>query len=361
VTQSLELVLAGLDGVLEQLSMSCDLGRVASIGGCAHVRLLVHVRCHRLRLTDFEPSSHIAFSLPFSQSALVLLTTDFAPALATIPTSSALRTHFADSNAFVTPSLMTALDTTTTGQRSVLLKAAATTSAGLQLFPNPLLLQSGAVQLLRLPWKKAEDITPLAGLVESLLVGRPVGWEESTAAEVSGLWDARAREWSTKSTDLVAGGADAGVGLRERLGLVTRRVDGESSAAVSEYLQERFGFASNCRVTPCASHSLETTLLELLLILSLVGPQSCPRAWPPICRFAPHPATSRYRSTTSTRSRSRCRPHPPRQCSTKCCHIQRSEQASRRASLARSATATVTWRVIACDHPFSRSALFAPD
>lgn len=41
--QPLNLVLAGLDHVIERLSMTCDLDRVASIGGCAHVRTLTGV------------------------------------------------------------------------------------------------------------------------------------------------------------------------------------------------------------------------------------------------------------------------------------------------------------------------------
>lgn len=147
---------------------------------------------------------------------------------------------------------MTALDTTTASQRSVLLKATASSPSGHQAFTNPLLLRSGAVQLLRLPWKKAEHIVSLAGLVESLLVGESLGWEESTAVEVSGLWDTRKGEWSATATDLVAGGPDAGFALRERLGTGIRRIGSQSSGLVSLYFQERFGFAPMCKVAPCA-------------------------------------------------------------------------------------------------------------
>ena len=174
---------------------------------------------------------------------------------------------------------------------------------------TPLLLRSGAVQLLRLPWKKAERIVALAGLVESVLVGSPVGWETSTAVDVSGLWDVQAHEWSTSGTDLVAGGPRAGEGLRHRLGSGRRRVGEDSSGSVSVYLQERFGFSPSCKVTPCTSdHRPLLPILADDVDHPLDRVQSSCKVSPLTSRSVRQPATSPSRLTSSISSRSRSQP-----------------------------------------------------
>lgn len=274
---------------------------------------------------------------------MVLLNVSFPSALAAVPSSSSFREHFARSEAFTTTAVPTALDTTTHGQHSVLVKAA---SAAGCAFPNPPLLRSGVVQLLRLPWKKAAHVRSLAGLVESLLIGELVGWEATGASEVTSLWDGATGEWSARAADLVAGGTGAGIQLLQRLGGEAVRRTGESGGFVSEYLQDRHGFAAECTVAPCGSRpALLLSSRDLPADVHLVAArQSSPRASRPTLPSAPRPATPCSRWGASTRSRSPSRPTGRCRRSTRRCRTRRSTRARRGASWVRSRPATARLR-----------------
>lgn len=177
----------------------------------------------------------------------MLLNSSFLPDLQSIPSSSTYHQYFSRSSAFTLSAVTTSLDTTTSSQFSALSQVAAQREV---VLPSPLSLRSGAVQLLRLPWRKAAHVVSLNGLLESLLVGGLVEWEASSASEVTGLWDVQEGKWDEVALDLVGGGEGKGEELRRRLGEGGSLV-GDGGRSVSEFVCERFGFGPGCEVVPC--------------------------------------------------------------------------------------------------------------
>lgn len=107
---------------------------------------------------------------------------------------------------------------------------------------------SPAVQLMTLPWMDAALVRSVGGFVHGLLAGDLGGVGESEGA-VAGMWDAEKGEWRGEVLEMVAGKGKADE-LKRKLPPVQRRA-GELPR-VGTYLQERYGFAHDCSISPCA-------------------------------------------------------------------------------------------------------------